>query len=249
VATIYFRRVLEYGLKKHLLGLPQKVNSGVRQYSLRMGDPMRQTIFTRKPEATLEENMDYVLSKIDYLLRKVEHYDRALNEFNEIKITIDEAKENTRKSKDLIREIKGSIDLHTRDLKCLSDFANSLLERIENGLEFVKARIDDLDERSYLDDECLRLKIEDVEAGIHKDLELYLDIDDLEDIKETIEQKNRYFELLITNVHHNYLNVDRQLSVLNQSDLESKADRLSMHKDLCRFQNALVRKGVPIDVQ
>lgn len=227
----------------------RKGTSGLRPSTPRMGDPMRQAIFTKKPDATLEENMEYVLNKVDYLLRKVEIYDKAINEFNELKLTIEEAKENTRHNKDVIRSVKDSIDTNSRDTQCLSEFSKSLMDRLDTKLEFLTKRIDDLDERTYEDDACLELKISNLRDETQQDLESYLDTDDLGDIKEIIEQKNRYFEFLISNVHHNYLNVDRQLCELSAWKDGSAEMFSSIKKDLCRFQNALVRKGVPIDNQ
>lgn len=201
----------------------------------------------KRAHESLEDEVAFLIEKINYLLRKVETYDKALNEFNQIKLTIDEAEENTRGCKDIVRAIKDSIDTSNVDLKCLSDFSSSLMNRLESGLDFINKRIDDIDERSFEDYERLHSSIDTLRQDILKDLESYLDEDDLIDVKEIIEQKNRYFEYLISNVHHNYLNVDRQLCELHGAQEGSKELFSSIRKDLCRFQNALVRKGVPID--
>lgn len=210
---------------------------------------MKQAVFVRKPEATLEENMDYVLNKMDYLLRKVENYDRALNEFNEIKLTIDEAKENTRRNKDIIREVKDSIDINSHDIKCLSDFSNSLSSRIEEGLEFVKDRIDDLDERTFEEHEKLHSEVDTLKDDIQDQLAYYLDTEDLLDIKDLIKEEHYFFKCMVNNVQHNYLDFAKQLDLLNQWQSSSSEMFSLLKKDLCRFQNALVRKGVPVDIQ
>jgi tetratricopeptide (TPR) repeat protein len=210
---------------------------------------MRQVVFTKKTDATVEENLDYALNKIDYLLRKVEIYDKALNEFNEIKLTIDEAKENTRGCKVIVQTVKDSIEVHGQDIKCLSDFSNSLLERIEKGLGLLEDRINELAKRTDSEDEVLEGLINSLRTEIQTALQSHATYGDIQDVKSCISNEKRFLGMCISNAHENNLALESRIKELEEAHKKSEEALTSQHKDLCRFQNALVRKGVPIDVQ
>src|SRR5690348_2237372 len=102
---------------------------------------MKKTVILKKPHATPEEDISYLLDKMDYMLRKVEHYDRALNEFNIIKTTIEESAANSRSSKNMVQKAGDVLDIHETDINFLSKQCADLSDRMQSQFDFLNDRI------------------------------------------------------------------------------------------------------------
>jgi hypothetical protein len=196
---------------------------------------------------TVDEHVQYLLDKVSYLLKKVENYDRALNEFAQIKLTIDEAAENTRSSKNIVRETKDSVNTNSIDICTLSKAVHNLSHLFHNDREHLRNMIGDLDIRSFDEDERLESLINTLELDIQEDLKSYLTTNDLRDINRSANENTKFLQLCISNAHENNLALDLKVSSLEERLDLHEEKIMSLRKDMCRFQNAMLRKGVSID--
>lgn len=210
---------------------------------------MRKTVILKKPQATPEEDVAYLLDKMDYMLRKVESYDRALNEFNVIKETIEEGAENSRNSKNMVKNAFDYINNHADDISSLSFSCADLSEKIEEKFNFFNDRMNVLFIKSNKDREDLESKINELREQIQKELSFYLTLDDLREIKAHREKQDQELINLHSIINDNRICVFEELESLKSFHKDCKEKILLLQKDLCRLQNALVRKGVPVDNQ
>jgi len=210
---------------------------------------MGKTVMLKRSHESLDDEVAFLIDKINYLLRKVETYDRALNEFNQIKLIIEEAKENTRLSKDIVRETKDSIGIASTDIDTLSKSIKNLANRFDNHCDHTRRVIGDLDIRSFDEDEKLELSIETLRQTIQEDLKSYLTVNDLRDIKKNSLDHRMFLERCISNAHENNFALEIRIKKLEERLDINEEKMMSIRKDMCRFQNALLRKGVPLDDQ
>ena len=203
----------------------------------------------KRAHDNLEDEVAFLIEKINYLLRKVEIYDKALNEFNQIKLTIDEAAEHTRHSKDLVREAKDLSNTNSTDISTLVKLISTLTDRFDSKFVYLKDKLLVLGDRVTNHKEELDLKREDFREEIYGDLRCYLTLMDGSDIRNEIKANQKSCESMISNINNNLFNIDNTLLDLKKIVDAHKETHIAMQKDLCRFQNALVRKGVPIDIQ
>lgn len=208
---------------------------------------MRRTVYEKRPKATVEENIAYLLDKTDCLLRKVEIYDRALNEFSQIKLTIDEATENTRKSKDMVKEAKEASNIQANDITTLVKLIQTLTTNYDFQIDSLKKIFLVLSDRVTNHREELDQEIEKRCSEIREDMNSLLTTNDWLEINKKIDENKKYFESLISNVHDNAFKFSNDIEELFMLFKESQNKHEKFRKDLCIFQNALVRKGVPID--
>src|ERR1700722_12462586 len=102
---------------------------------------MGKTIMLKRAHESLEDEVAFLIEKINHILRKVENYDRALNEFAQIKLTIEEAKENSRLSKDLFREAKDTSTSNAGDITTLVNLIGTVTERFDSKFDYLKDKM------------------------------------------------------------------------------------------------------------
>jgi len=210
---------------------------------------MGKTVMLKRAHASLDDEVAFLIEKINYLLRKVESYDRALNEFTQIKLIIDEAEKNTRLSKDIVRESKDACVKNATDIGTLVQLISTLTERFDSRFDYLKDKLFVLSDREINHKDELEKKIIDSHEVVMGILNNYLTVADHDISEEAQKEHDDCIDVLISNIKFNHWNLENEVRSLKNL-FNAQGDRIiSLQKDLCRFQNALVRKGVPIDNQ
>jgi hypothetical protein len=196
-----------------------------------------------------DDNIEYLLNKMNYMQRKVEIYDRAINEFNELKISLDEIKENSRRSKDLHRNSKEASDINSNDISTLVKLIGTLSERSEDQHGSLKEKLAEMNEKILDQREFTYQYAHDLKTEMYEAFEGLVKLPSLAEVNKKIDDQKKYFERLISQINNNFFQFTHDLKDLSALLDASKTQQEAFRKDLLRFQNALVRKGVPFDIQ